>query len=479
MAVPLLFISPDPFTMADVKRAHSQFDSPSDHVDKKVHTKPGRKPIETEPKSKRTAQNRAAQRAYRERKERKMKDLEDKVLDLEEQNIKTATESDFLKVQVDMLKRELAKYRGTTDFLDLNIPDKLPAQSTTANSDAKHGKSSISSVSTSDSLNGVTANFPWSDTSYNYSPNVEKYNTSNNKDFPLPDLIGGSSSSTSPLNDNILVSPDSSNSVSSGSNPPTAYNPTPDFYKFEEEMDPFCNKLGEACGTKSNPVPKDLQASRVSFASKATPAKLGNPEYASDPFFNGSSTFDFDLSTANNDPLSFLNDKAFDVSLAFSEDLGSRNNANSDKAEADPMAFLTTEESAYDPLKESVNADFNFNDFVKSSIGGTDSSRNTDVSYSPQADLKDFNNRTPVTDISDYSYSSGKNDVNEIVPAPEVGLKCSEIWERITNHPKYTEIDIDGLCLELKSKAKCSERGVVVNSSDVNKMLEQSGAMKR
>ena len=67
----------------------------------------------------------------------------------------------------------------------------------------------------------------------------------------------------------------------------------------------------------------------------------------------------------------------------------------------------------------------------------------------------------------------------EIVPAPEKGLKCSEIWERITNHPKYTEIDIDGLCLELKSKAKCSERGVVVNSTDVNQLLEQSGAMKR
>ena len=104
--------------MADVKRAYSQFDTPSDHVDKKLHTKPGRKPIETEPKSKRTAQNRAAQRAYRERKERKMKDLEDKVLLLEEQNIKVATESDFLKAQVDMLKQELARYRGTTDLLD-------------------------------------------------------------------------------------------------------------------------------------------------------------------------------------------------------------------------------------------------------------------------------------------------------------------------------------------------------------------------
>ena len=462
--------------MADVKRAYSQFDTPSDHVDKKLHTKPGRKPIETEPKSKRTAQNRAAQRAYRERKERKMKDLEDKVLLLEEQNIKVATESDFLKAQVDMLKQELARYRGTTDLLDLN--SKLPTH-TKPSVPRPQTNSSVSSDSTN-SNNAVSADFPWSDDTYNQSPNVEKYNASNNKDFPLPDLIGGSSSSTSPLNDNILVSPDSGNSISSGSNPPTAYNPTPDFYKFEEDIDPFCSKLNEACGTKQDPVPKDLKANYASpFASITTPVATDNTDYVHDSFFNGRSTFDFDLSNNNTDPLSFLNDKNFDVSLAFSEDLGSRNNGTTEKVETDPLAFLTTEESAYDPLKDSVNVDFNFNDFVKSSISGTDSTRDTVVSYSPEANLKDFTNRTPATEASDYSYTSGKNDVLEIVPAPEKGLKCSEIWERITNHPKYTEIDIDGLCLELKSKAKCSERGVVVNSTDVNQLLEQSGAMKR
>lgn len=464
--------------MADVKRAYSLFDSPSDHVDKKLHTKPGRKPIETEPKSKRTAQNRAAQRAYRERKEKKMKDLEDKVLLLEMQNIKAITESDFLKVQVDMLKQELARYRGTTDLLDLNIPTKLPA--TAKPSVPRQQTSSSMSSESTNSDKGVSADFPWSDDAYKKSPNVEKYNASNNKDFPLPDLIGGSSSSTSPLNDNILVSPDSGNSVSSGSNPPTAYNPTPDFYKFEEEVDPFCNKLNEACGTKQDPVPKDLKASYASpFASKTNPAAKDSADYVNDPFFNGRNTFDFDLSNNNTDPLSFLNDKNFDVSLAFSEDLGSRNNGTTEKVETDPLAFLTTEESAYDPLKDSVNVDFNFNDFVKSSISGTDSTRDTVVSYSPEANLKDFSHKTPSTELSDYSYTSGKNDLLEIVPAPEKALKCSEIWERITNHPKYTEIDIDGLCLELKSKAKCSERGVVVNSTDVNRLLEQSGAMKR
>ena len=52
------------------------------------NNKSGQKPIDTEPKSKRTAQNRAAQRAYRERKERKMKELEDKVRLLEDANVR-------------------------------------------------------------------------------------------------------------------------------------------------------------------------------------------------------------------------------------------------------------------------------------------------------------------------------------------------------------------------------------------------------
>ena len=48
----------------------------------KTAKKPGRKPLTSEPTSKRKAQNRAAQRAFRERKEKHLKDLETKVEDL-------------------------------------------------------------------------------------------------------------------------------------------------------------------------------------------------------------------------------------------------------------------------------------------------------------------------------------------------------------------------------------------------------------
>ncbi|EJS42421.1 yap1p [Saccharomyces arboricola H-6] len=69
--------------------------------------------------------------------------------------------------------------------------------------------------------------------------------------------------------------------------------------------------------------------------------------------------------------------------------------------------------------------------------------------------------------------NSNDND-NDVVPSKEGSLlRCSEIWDRITTHPKYSDIDVDGLCSELMTKAKCSERGVVINAEDVQLALNK------
>ena len=67
------------------KRSHPDDDDDDSNDPKrresteKVPKKPGRKPLTSEPSSKRKAQNRAAQRAFRERKEKHLKDLETQV----------------------------------------------------------------------------------------------------------------------------------------------------------------------------------------------------------------------------------------------------------------------------------------------------------------------------------------------------------------------------------------------------------------
>ncbi|CAI4035473.1 hypothetical protein SMKI_13G1220 [Saccharomyces mikatae IFO 1815] len=70
--------------------------------------------------------------------------------------------------------------------------------------------------------------------------------------------------------------------------------------------------------------------------------------------------------------------------------------------------------------------------------------------------------------------NNGNGNDNDVVPSKEGSLlRCSEIWDRITTHPKYSDIDVDGLCSELMAKAKCSERGVVINAEDVQLALNK------
>lgn len=41
------------------------------------------------------------------------------------------------------------------------------------------------------------------------------------------------------------------------------------------------------------------------------------------------------------------------------------------------------------------------------------------------------------------------------------------------------EIDVDNLCSELRTKARCSEGGVVVNEKDVECIMDRAGDEKR
>jgi len=62
----------------------------------------------------------------------------------------------------------------------------------------------------------------------------------------------------------------------------------------------------------------------------------------------------------------------------------------------------------------------------------------------------------------------------EVVPADNKPLMtCTALWDRISMHPKFGDIDIDGLCSELRIKAKCSESGVVVTEADLNAVLQK------
>ncbi|KAF9168195.1 DNA-binding transcription factor yap1 [Actinomortierella ambigua] len=122
-------VNPTAKASYDEKLHYSEGENSGDDEDKGSDSKPapkkaGRKPLTTEPTNKRKAQNRAAQRAFRERKERYVKSLEDRIKELEETHAtKTSKELEeenmSLKVLVQKLETEnyfLKEQSFTFDF---------------------------------------------------------------------------------------------------------------------------------------------------------------------------------------------------------------------------------------------------------------------------------------------------------------------------------------------------------------------------
>lgn len=70
---------------------------------------------------KRKAQNRAAQRAFRERKEQHLKDLETKVEEMEKASQVTNQENGQLKAEVERLQVELKEYRKRLSWVSSNV----------------------------------------------------------------------------------------------------------------------------------------------------------------------------------------------------------------------------------------------------------------------------------------------------------------------------------------------------------------------
>jgi len=81
---------------------------------------------------KRKAQNRAAQRAFRERKEKHLKDLETKVEELEKNTETTSQENGQLRAQVERLQVELKEYRKRLSWISSNGGARQQAVNTTS-----------------------------------------------------------------------------------------------------------------------------------------------------------------------------------------------------------------------------------------------------------------------------------------------------------------------------------------------------------
>ncbi|CAG7953321.1 unnamed protein product [Penicillium olsonii] len=445
--------------------------------------KPGRKPLTSEPTTKRKAQNRAAQRAFRERKEKHLKDLEDTVESLQQRSDTADQENGLLRAQVERLQVELREYRKRLSWLASGSGNGMSALSSSsipnAHSKGAYGlqnndflfdfpkfgdlpgghlfsgqaKNDQSKPNDSPRPPGVLArhnsNGPSSRSNsagagYARSDNSKSYSTPNSATSAKAPDSGYRSSTHTHDNSTSQDSPSSSSDShqsqllsSNGTSPEPSLSSPAGKYR---ELGPgdacgghittdgeksFCEQLGMACGNIRNPIPavRDGKSQSVS-SNQPTPT---------------------DNVAAGDD----------------SQDLGIDWLAHQNGGQFDPVLFGDWRE----PQDAVLSQDFGsfFNDAFPLPDLGSPSHNLSEAATDAQ----------PKKNL--IAQIDHKAEEDEVVPGEDQSqmLSCTKIWDRLQSMERFRngEIDVDNLCSELRTKARCSEGGVVVNQNDVDDIM--------
>lgn len=460
----------------------------------KPHSKPGRKALTSEPKNKRTAQNRAAQRAFRERKEKRMKELEEKVQALEREKMLLANESELLRHQVLTLMKQVKGSQGI---------------------DGNHGIDINTNTSVSPEVKLDTSSEAWDTSNDGKSSFYESSSSSVHSNTPVSFGNDYMAKMTTPKESSVgnLELTNKLNNADFKDN-------------YDEQI--FCTELSTACGSKSCPIPRgkmekhgqstsseysdshgptrEKDAKHVpttysgsSCQSMTSSSSVTSPEFPSPPSQVKGNVLNHDTSHFSTP---FLNDGKVNEGIDsldniespnWNFDFGhfdnkqpsviptnrenemdfllSTNDFNSNFISKNPAAFQLDPTSAVfvDPVSNDFEVDFDdnaFDELLKIPQGEEE----VEVPLALQA-----GNTSKENIHSGSSKVVDKKEDEETVPDTNGNLiKCSQIWERITTNPRFTDLDIDNLCDELKQKAKCSENGVVVDSADVGKLLQSA-----
>ncbi|KAK1719235.1 transcription factor PAP1 [Colletotrichum lupini] len=434
----------------------------------KAPKKPGRKPLTSEPTSKRKAQNRAAQRAFRERKEKHLKDLETKVEELEKASKDVNSENSQLKAKIDRMTSELNEYKtkiaamstrsvshskspmgfgnsAIGNLSDVNFQFEFPKFGVLPGSQmptkpAQPARSSSSPLQ----INGSNPVSPLNHTKDN-SPGIIA-----GLDFGTKDDLANFTSLFSPsLANGSLGTNTSRASVDSGSY--TMNNGT-------STSSPSASSQSNggpssSCGTS----PEPFTQSPMGFKPVDTMTTIGEESTAQQSLFAGIDTNNFDW-------LAQQNGGQFDPQLFG----GYR------EPQENILAATTFDESFFN---DALDADFI-----------------TPYNMAPSPNVPKKN----LIDQIDAAKNADDDVVKEAVKAEN--YNCNKIWyvtplpgnyesdtdnfnrEKLQTCPSVQagEFDLDGLCSELQKKAKCSGQGPVVSETDfqtvVNKWMGKDAA---
>ncbi|RSL75923.1 hypothetical protein CEP51_010425 [Fusarium floridanum] len=403
----------------------------------KVPKKPGRKPLTSEPSSKRKAQNRAAQRAFRERKEKHLKDLETKVEELEKASQAANHENGLLRAQVERMTSELHQYKQKVSLMTNSkaLPrEKVP-----------FGNAAVSN------LGDVNFQFEFPKFGMLPGPPVNKPQRSGSsptsplqKTYPSPSNISNDSRSPqSQFKDDLakfsgVFSPSMS---SSATNPSRASVDSAGYSANGATSSPSASSHSNtgpssSCGTS----PEPFTQSPMGFKPVDTMTTIGEEQSShatTDHFSN------VDLSSTNFDWLAQQNGGQFDPQL-FGD-------------YREPQENVLSNPSFDDFFNDALDTDF----FVPYNMAPT----------SPGAKHNAQPKKAPnLIDQIDAQQNSIDDE-----PLKKQNMNCNQLWEKLQACPKAQngEFDLDGLCSELTKKAKCSGTGPVVAETDFDTILKK------
>ncbi|KAM0698964.1 hypothetical protein Q7P36_001008 [Cladosporium allicinum] len=563
--------------------------------------KPGRKPLTNEPTTKRKAQNRAAQRAFRDRKEKHLKDLETRVLELAKAREADQHENGLLKAQVDRLQVELKDYRkrlslnasagrGSPPSATYNNPSKsgsastngqnnfqfdfpkfgaLPGSQIFPNAPQNGGvpqNGSVNSSQRGSATPPVTNQSPGSNVAYTASAQQPVLNRANSSGVGTSpgSLQSGGSNTDSPANssnysaNNIAstynFAPYSTNDnmhgfattlpqMNGGGNDPFGDLFSPSILKTvgqsgngyfnpnQQITNTGVNNGGDStAGIPDNRVFRFNSTSNTSDSASPSASSLSqwnlngttNSSCGTSPEPSHGSPLNKDKPNESYDKTNLQNSYTATTSASTNNALTSNSYSNDNFAAFDMSntnpAFNMPQLDSFDPVMfgdyrdtsqdnmfggADYSGDF-FNDALNSTIPLDYSSPANMFGILPPASqpVQQQPSATPAPSRNlmaemDKTRDGGDDDYGlpaqyQQQPAQQQQrqqstatkkdgsgnlISCNNIWNQLQSNPDFQDgkFDLDGLCSELRAKARCSESGVMVDQDHVDKALKKLG----
>ncbi|KAF2149395.1 PAP1-domain-containing protein [Myriangium duriaei CBS 260.36] len=458
--------------------------------------KPGRKPLTTEPTTKRKAQNRAAQRAFRERKEKHLKDLETKVDELTKASEADKQENGILKAQVERLQSELSEYRKrmstdsnrgspATTYKPANRSDftfQFPAFGTLPAAgpqlfgtkgmnyikrESNDAGSSMPPVARQDS--GDQRISPGHNISANASPTTNAVAEPNNMQsfaglFSPGILNGAAVSSNSPdygfprASASPVMRENSTTSIGSRA------------FRFNSES---------ASSNNDSPSQSSMSQFNTTSSCNTSPAPSQHPSPLKDSVPNNNPG----LTSINE--LSALNSQSTPASSNSIDWLVSQNGG-----QFDPVLFGDYRESQdaivgdgdfnngffNEAFPFDINSPLNFMDSASPKPAPTVNARTAMPPSAGKSQDKPEACKKLLAEL-EKSQAGGDDDYGLATAKDKNGamLSANAIWNQLQSNKDFQDgkFDLDGLCSELRSKAKCSESGMAVPAAAVESTFKK------